>query len=128
MESKPRQKQAKTRPFDVTHPGRGKNLNGFLTPRTSELGISWSTRPGRVARTAPWPGVIQERTRMAGEIHDTLAQQFAGILLHLEAANSLDLAPQNICEHVARAKELAKWGLEDARRILLGLRPRPLEG
>jgi signal transduction histidine kinase len=64
---------------------------------------------------------------MAREIHDTLAQQFAGILLHLEAANNLHNAEQqDISEYVTRAKELAKCGLEDARRMLLGLRPKSL--
>jgi len=130
MESNPGQKRAQKRPLDVTHSGRRKNLNAFLTPRASEPELFWSIRPGRMVRTAPWPEVVQEFTRMAREIHDTLVQEFAGILLHLEAANTLEHAQrrQNICEHVARAKELAKCGLEDARRILLGLRPKPLEG
>jgi len=66
---------------------------------------------------------------MARDIHDTLAQQFAGILLHLEAANSIDNAGQpDISEYITRARELAKCGLEDARRLLLGLRPKSLEG
>src|SRR6185295_6234584 len=56
-----------------------------------------------------------------------LAQQFAGILLHLEAAKSLDGAV-NASEYLAKARELAKCGLEDARRMLLGLRPKSLEG
>lgn len=73
--------------------------------------------------------VTEERNRMAGEIHDTLAQQFAGILLHLEAANSsFKTAQPNAFECLAHARELAKCGLEDVRRILLGLRPKPLEG
>lgn len=64
---------------------------------------------------------------MAHEIHDTLAQEFAGILLHLEAVNGLG-ASEKDCDYLARAKELAKCGLEDARRMLLGLRPKSLEG
>jgi signal transduction histidine kinase len=77
----------------------------------------------------PCSAVIEERNRLAREIHDTLVQEFAGILLHLEAANGLDKAEsQNISEYLARAKELARCGLEDARRMLLGLRPKPLEG
>ena len=92
-------------------------------PSISEAGLS------RILRMLPCPEVIEERNRMAREIHDTLAQEFAGILLHLEAADSLhNAAPPNISEYVARARELAKCGLEDARRLLLGLRPRPLEG
>jgi hypothetical protein len=56
---------------------------------------------------------------MAREIHDTLARQFAGILLHLEAANGLGGA-MNGSESLAHARDLAKSGLEDARRMLLG--------
>jgi signal transduction histidine kinase len=83
----------------------------------------------QVEETLPCSAVIEERNRMAREIHDTLAQEFAGILLHLEAANGSDKArPQNISGCLARARELAKCGLEDARRMLLGLRPKPLEG
>jgi signal transduction histidine kinase len=82
---------------------------------------------GQIVETVPCPAVIEERNRMAREIHDTLAQEFAGILLHLEAVNSLD-ASENASEYLARARELAKSGLEDARRMLLGLRPKSLEG
>jgi len=66
---------------------------------------------------------------MAREIHDTLAQEFAGIVLHLEAAGAVaDAQRQNLSDYVARAKELARRGLEDARRMVLGLRPKALEG
>ena len=83
----------------------------------------------RVVETLPCPEVIEERNRIAREVHDTLAQQFAGIFLHLEVANGmLDSEQQDISEYVARAKELAKCGLENAQRMLLGLRPKPLEG
>ena len=39
----------------------------------------------------PCRAVIEERNRLAREIHDTLVQEFAGILLHLEAVNGLGL-------------------------------------
>ena len=72
---------------------------------------------------------IEERQRLAGEIHDTLVQEFAGILLHLEAARgAANNRPHELGRVLARARELAKSGLEDTRRMLLGLRPRALEG
>jgi signal transduction histidine kinase len=99
------------------------------TLQTSELKSHGTMGFTRVVRTLPCPAVIEERNRMAREIHDTLAQQFAGIFLNLEAAHRLDNPQQqNISEYLARAKDLAKCGLEDARRMLLGLRPKSLEG
>ena len=85
------------------------------------MGLRW------VTSRLPCPEVIEERHRMAGEIHDTMAQAFAGILLHLEAASGLD-GVVNASECLVKARELAKCGLEDARRMLLGLRPKSLEG
>ena len=82
---------------------------------------------GQVPEMAPCSAVLEERNRMAREIHDTLAQEFAGILLHLEAAKS-SYQSKAASECLARARELAKSGLEDARRMLLGLRPKSLDG
>src|SRR6266481_5369868 len=127
MESRPKQIRTQTGRFVLPDPRHGDNLNvplpaAFrLRNRKSEKGSI------RVARTLPCPEVIEERNRMAGEIHDTLAQGFAGILLHLEAASGLNGAV-NASECLAKARELAKCGLEDARRMLLGLRPKSLEG
>ena len=81
----------------------------------------------RFAETLSHSAVIEERNRLAREIHDTLVQEFAGILLHLEAAGISD-GTENAPECLTRVRELAKCGLEDARRMLLGLRPKSLEG
>jgi signal transduction histidine kinase len=81
----------------------------------------------RYVDTLSHSAVIEERQRLAREIHDTLVQEFAGILLHLEALNGSDEAV-NLSECLARVRDLAKCGLEDARRMLLGLRPKSLEG
>src|SRR5258707_661614 len=127
MESRPKQIQTQTGRSALPNPRRGKNL---IAPRPAafQLGNPKSEKGLiRVVKTLPCPEVIEERNRMAGEIHDTLAQEFAGILLHLEAANGLDGAV-NASECLAKARELAKCGLEDARRMLLGLRPKSLEG
>ena len=72
--------------------------------------------------------VLGERSRIAREIHDTLLQGFAGIVLHLQAALRADDAEvSSAADCLARARDLAKRGLEDARRMLLALRPKPLE-
>lgn len=73
--------------------------------------------------------VLEERTRLAREIHDTLAQDLTGIIAQLQAAE--ELAAENHNEqqkrHVTQARELAKESLQDARRWVLALRSEVLE-
>jgi signal transduction histidine kinase len=72
--------------------------------------------------------VLEERSRMAGEIHDTLAQGFTGIVLQLEAAEqALDESPSEAPDHLSRAKGLARESLQEARRSVWGLLPHALE-
>jgi len=72
--------------------------------------------------------ILDERNRMAREIHDSLAQAFTGISLQLEAAkNALIANPENVTERLNRAKNLAKEGITEARRSVRALRPEVLE-
>ena len=65
--------------------------------------------------------VLEERNRMAREIHDTMAQGFTGIVLQMEAAEqSLEASPAALPEHLNRARALAREGLQEARRSVLG--------
>jgi signal transduction histidine kinase len=73
--------------------------------------------------------VTEERNRLAREIHDTLVQSFAGIVLHTEALG-ISLGMNN--SHGQRAlltiQKLARSGLDEARRSVQALRPMALEG
>jgi signal transduction histidine kinase len=69
-------------------------------------------------------GVLDERQRMAGEIHDTLAQGLTGIIAQLQAAEQDGAGWRR---HVGRAVALARGSLSDARRSVQALRPEPLE-
>lgn len=72
--------------------------------------------------------VLQERNRLAREIHDTLAQGFTGIVIQLEAAeDSLHDDPEEAQAHIARARTLARESLAEARRSVQALRPHLLE-
>ena len=72
--------------------------------------------------------VLDERNRMAREIHDTLAQAFTGISLQLEAAKSnLTTESDAVRERLVQAKNLAKEGITEARRSVRALRPEVLE-
>jgi PAS domain S-box-containing protein len=72
--------------------------------------------------------ILEERNRMAREIHDTLAQAFTGILVHMGAASRLMTTnPEAIQAHINTVRDLARSGLTEARRSVAALRPQLLE-
>jgi len=72
--------------------------------------------------------IVEERNRIAREIHDTLAQGFTAILLQLEAAEDVLRKNRNTAKaHIHRAKNLARHSLMEARRSVLELRPHELQ-
>ncbi|GAA5190630.1 sensor histidine kinase [Rugosimonospora acidiphila] len=72
-------------------------------------------------------GVLDERQRMAREIHDTLAQGLTGIVTQLQAAEQASEDPTGWRRHLAAATALARESLSEARRSVHELRPEPLE-
>jgi two-component system NarL family sensor kinase len=71
----------------------------------------------------------EERTRIAREIHDTLAQGLTAIGLDLEGAlRHLEESPARARERLERALATARHSLEEARRSVLDLRAAPLAG
>lgn len=79
-------------------------------------------------RAATRLATIEERNRLARDIHDTLAQGLAAITLQLEAADALaEVRPQRAHEAVQRALSLARANLDEARRSVMDLRAAPLQ-
>ncbi|GGO62458.1 sensor histidine kinase [Nonomuraea cavernae] len=68
-------------------------------------------------------GVLDERQRMAGEIHDTLAQGLTGIITQLQAARQAD----DWQRYVDNAVRLARESLAEARRSVHAVGPGELE-
>ncbi|MBL7261951.1 sensor histidine kinase [Actinoplanes sp. LDG1-01] len=73
-------------------------------------------------------GVLDERQRMAGEIHDVLAQGLTGIVTQLEATGAAADRPDDWWRHLGNAKSLARDSLTEARRSVQALRPQNLDG
>ncbi|MFF1923748.1 sensor histidine kinase [Streptomyces sp. NPDC058221] len=73
-------------------------------------------------------GVADERSRMAAEIHDTIAQGLTGIIAQLQAVTSTaGHDPELAGEHLGRATALARHSLGEARRSVHNLLPAALE-
>ncbi|MFI6483621.1 sensor histidine kinase [Nonomuraea sp. NPDC050663] len=72
-------------------------------------------------------GVLDERQRMAREIHDTLAQGLTGIIAQLQAAEQMHEVPAPWRRPFEAVKGLARESLAEARRSVDALRPEPLE-
>jgi signal transduction histidine kinase len=73
--------------------------------------------------------VLEERNRMARDIHDTLAQGFTGVIMQLEAAEKAieHRRSKQADEHLRRASGLARKSLNEARRSVHALRPEALK-
>lgn len=72
-------------------------------------------------------GILDERQRLAQEIHDTLAQGFTGIITQLEAAAQAKDEPAEWQRHLDAATALARENLTAARRSVHALHPEPLD-
>ncbi|MDA0635741.1 sensor histidine kinase [Nonomuraea sp. MCN248] len=71
-------------------------------------------------------GVLDERRRMAREIHDTLAQGLTGIIAQLQAAEQTHEVPAPWRRPFDAVTNLARESLAEARRSVDALRPEPL--
>ncbi len=72
-------------------------------------------------------GEMDERTRLAGEIHDTVAQGLSSIHMILQAVEKRVDDPE-ILEDLRLARTTAEDNLAETRRIIAALQPGPLVG
>jgi signal transduction histidine kinase len=128
------------------------NNDGVWNPNASELGfyltpffyqtfwfyglcvlsgalLAWTVYKLRLRHlNARFLAILGERSRIARELHDTLAAGLAGIVMQLEAAEDVLLdAPEESRDHLSRARDVAKASLAEARRTVWAMRPQSLE-
>jgi signal transduction histidine kinase len=70
--------------------------------------------------------VLEERNRIARDIHDTLAQGFAAILMQLQSTQRTAL-PKSVATSIEHAVDLARTHMIEARRSVCALRPQNME-
>ena len=72
-----------------------------------------------LARTQRDAGATQERTRLARDLHDTIAQELSSVVLMARSADA---------ERMPQIESIAQHSLTDLRRIVAALAPAELEG
>ncbi|NRQ33637.1 sensor histidine kinase [Nonomuraea sp. NN258] len=80
-----------------------------------------------VERLSAEQGAQQERERLAGEIHDTLAQGFSSIIMLVQAAQKQARTHRDPTHHLTLAVQTAKENLAEARALISALTPAPLD-
>jgi PAS domain S-box-containing protein len=123
----------------------GGELRGFIAIQHAEKGayradqielaqalahhVMLATHEQELVEQQRQAAILKERTRMARDIHDTLAQGFTGVIVQMEAAEEalLEEDADHAVGHVRRARELARESLGEARRSVHALRPQALE-
>lgn len=77
---------------------------------------------------AQFGAVLAERTRIAREIHDNLAQEMAGISVQLEVvARKMPPGAETAMTYLDRARQQVRHGIAEARRYVWELRSPTLE-
>ena len=97
---------------------------GRLTARQAELIRQLESAQDDLATSERSRGVLEERTRMAGEIHDTLAQGFTSIVLlaRVGTRSAVDTA-----DILGSIESTAQENLDTARRLVESTRPDELD-
>ena len=90
------------------------------------IGLLWFLHHLRVEWLHMQSAVADERRRIAGEIHDSLAQGFSAISVQIEAAlGRLDRAPDLAVGHLKLARDVSRTSLSEARRSVWNLQSPP---
>src|SRR4051795_7908051 len=72
--------------------------------------------------------IVEERNRLARELHDSVTQRLFGVALAVEsAATLLERDPEAAAEELERVRELARAAMEELRAVVFELRPASLE-
>jgi signal transduction histidine kinase len=99
------------------------------TARQATLALYYSRMVEQNLLEARRQAVLEERNRIARDIHDTLAQGFGAILMQLQSAQRGGVAslPAAAARSLETAIDLARTHLVEARRSVAALRPQSAE-
>lgn len=91
--------------------------------------LAWQLYALRLRQVrARFDAVLQERNRIARELHDNLAQEILGVSVQLEIVTRLlNSAPEAARTHLDRARSLVRSSMAEARRYVWDLRSQSLD-
>ncbi len=101
-------------------------LSNFLLTVAAQIGIALDN--ALLYRQGQARAALDERMRLARDIHDTVAQSLTGVIVHLEALEHAAGDALAAADHRTRALDLARVGLREARLSVQGLRASALDG
>ena len=103
---------------------RSKDEIGFLARQMRTM----AERVQVLLQTQQQLAMLEERNRLARELHDTVKQHTFATLMQVRAARNLAAAdPEAALEHLAEAETILKTTQQDLGIIIEGLRPAALE-
>jgi signal transduction histidine kinase len=106
--------------FTASTIGRTERLSAERAALIDEL----TSARAEVARLSRQAGVGEERQRLAGEIHDTVAQGLSSVVMLVEAADAALIPdPEAARRHLDLAARTARENLAEARAIVAALTP-----
>jgi PAS domain S-box-containing protein len=92
------------------------------------IGRKWAEENAELYVQARDLAVLQERQRIARELHDSVSQALYGIVLGARTARALlDRDPHKLAEPLDYILALAETGLTEMRSLIFELRPEALE-
>jgi PAS domain S-box-containing protein len=107
---------------------------GYYTPRHAELALAMANQAAiaienaRLYEQAQRLAAIQERQKLARELHDSVSQALYGIALGARTARALlDRDPSKVADPLDYCLSLAEAGLAEMRALIFELRPESLE-
>lgn len=106
---------------------RIRTLNAQLNATNHQLNDAYAQLKENAAQIQRMTAV-QERNRLAREIHDTLGHTLTGIIMSADACQVImDVAPEEAKKRIGIIGDTAREGLKDVRRSIKALRPDALE-
>jgi len=107
---------------------------GYYTPQHAELVLAIANQASvamenaRLYEQARQLSALEERQRLARELHDSVSQALYGIALGARTARALlDRDPGKAAEPLDYVRSLAEAGLAEMRALIFELRPESLE-